>query len=76
MRRFHDLRVIKALETQISFMRVPGGFVEVLQLGIDFHSPLRRAGIRRCMHFETLHGTLGLASRISLANALLSHHVA
>jgi hypothetical protein len=55
-RRRHDLHIVKTFEAQISFMGVPGGFVEVLQLGIDFHCPLRRAAIRRCTHFETLNG--------------------
>jgi hypothetical protein len=36
MRRLHDLPVMKTLEPQVPLMSVPGGFVEVLQFGIEF----------------------------------------
>jgi hypothetical protein len=52
MGRLDDLHVMKTVEAQVPFMSVPGGFVEVLQLGGDFHLPARRAGLERCTPFE------------------------
>ena len=33
--RRHDLRVVETFETQVTFMGVPRGIVEVLQFGVD-----------------------------------------